>query len=144
MVDHLFAETALLRLTDAPLRATEGGRVLVDCRPGESIDVSDATKVRLDGQRVTAIGKGLDPWDAIDAGCFVLTAAIQQGIPIFIKEIKSHGLLPLQTIEVILDGLFPGTLVHARALLRFHRHDAVQDRLPTHFIIICKDAGRFE
>ncbi len=25
---------------------------------------------------MTAIGKGLEPWDAIDAGCFVLTAAV--------------------------------------------------------------------
>jgi choline kinase len=32
--------------------------------------------VRLAGQRVTAIGKGINPWDAIDAGCFVLSHAI--------------------------------------------------------------------
>jgi choline kinase len=76
MVDHLFAATALSRLTATPLGADEGGRVLVDGQPGELIDLSDATKVRLAGSRVSAIGKGLEPWDAIDAGCFVLTAAI--------------------------------------------------------------------
>ena len=51
------------------------GRVLVDRAPVE-LDLSDATKVRLAGDRVTAIGKATDPWDAIDAGCFLLTPAV--------------------------------------------------------------------
>jgi MurNAc alpha-1-phosphate uridylyltransferase len=72
MVDHLFADAALPRLIRTPLESSEGGRVLVDRAPF-NLDLEDATKVRLDGVRVRAIGKGLDPWDAIDAGCFVLT-----------------------------------------------------------------------
>ena len=76
MVDHLFAEPVLTRLAAAQLDADLAGRVLVDRAPVEELDLSDATKVRLDGERVTAIGKGLDPWDAIDAGCFVLTRRV--------------------------------------------------------------------
>jgi choline kinase len=76
MVDHLFGEPALIRLTQAPLAANEAGRVLVDSVPSSEIDLEDATKVQLAGRRVTAIGKGLNRWDAIDAGCFVLTHAI--------------------------------------------------------------------
>lgn len=75
MVDHLFADPTLPKLVGTPLAADEDGRVLVDRAPRD-LDLSDATKVRRAGDRVTAIGKGLEPWDAIDAGCFVLTAAV--------------------------------------------------------------------
>jgi choline kinase len=75
MVDHLFADVALSRLTTTPLARWESGRVLVDHAPG-AIDLHDATKVCLRGGCVTAIGKGLRRWDAIDAGCFLLTPAV--------------------------------------------------------------------
>jgi choline kinase len=73
MVDHLFGDVALAKLASTPLAAGQSGRVLIDRAPVEDLDLDDATKVRRSGDRVTAIGKGLDPWDAIDAGCFVLT-----------------------------------------------------------------------
>jgi choline kinase len=79
MVDHVFAEPALPKLTAAPLVPDEAGRVLVDRAP-VNLDLSDATRVRWSGApsggtvpRVTAIGKQVAPWDAIDAGCFLLT-----------------------------------------------------------------------
>jgi choline kinase len=75
MVDHLFDDVALPKLIASPLAPDEAGRVLIDWSPGE-IDLQDATKVRVEGDRVRAIGKGLDPWDAVDAGCFVLTHAV--------------------------------------------------------------------
>lgn len=76
MVDHLFEVPVLARLAEQSLGAI-GGRVLIDSRPSADIDLDDATKVCLDDDRVvTAIGKGLAEWDAIDAGCFVLTHAI--------------------------------------------------------------------
>jgi choline kinase len=75
MVDHIFAECALPKLAARALAAGETGRVLVDRAP-KNLDLSDATRVRLAGTRVTAIGKKLDPWDAIDAGCFVLTPGV--------------------------------------------------------------------
>jgi choline kinase len=75
MVDHVFGDATLPRLVGSPLAADEAGRVLVDRAPRD-LDLKDATKVRRAGDRVTAIGKGLEPWDAVDAGCFVLTAAV--------------------------------------------------------------------
>jgi choline kinase len=72
MVDHVFAGPALPRLVASPRRPGDGGRVLVDRAP-EGLDLDDATKVTLDADRVVAIGKGLPSWDAVDAGCFVLT-----------------------------------------------------------------------
>jgi choline kinase len=75
MVDHLFSEVALPKLVRRPFDTDDGARVLVDHTPHD-IDLADATKVRLMGERVVAIGKNLEPWDAIDAGCFVLTAGV--------------------------------------------------------------------
>lgn len=76
MVDHVFTEVALPKLSASPLEANESGRVLVDCLPGANLDLSDATKVQLTANRVVDIGKAISPWDAIDAGCFVLKSDI--------------------------------------------------------------------
>ena len=80
MVDHLFSDPALQRLSVSPLASLEAGRVLVDSEPSLHIDLDDATKVQLDGTRVAAIGKGLQTWDAIDAGCFLLTHAVFEAL----------------------------------------------------------------
>lgn len=76
MVDHLFLAPTLSSLVRMPLGSDEAGRVLVDSSPSPDIDLADATKVARRANRVTAIGKGLDVWDAVDAGCFVLTHGI--------------------------------------------------------------------
>ncbi len=76
MVDHLFPEPTLALLAATALESGEVGRVLVDSTPSRDIDLDDATKVQLDRARVSAIGKGLATWDAIDAGCFVLTHGV--------------------------------------------------------------------
>lgn len=75
MVDHIFTEPVLPQLAARPFAARTQGRVLVDRAP-LNLDLADATKVRLDDDVVVAIGKGIEPWDAIDAGCFLLTPAI--------------------------------------------------------------------
>jgi len=79
MVDHFFDDVTLPKLVATPLAPDEIGRVLVDRAPRD-IDLQDATKVRLAGNRVLAIGKGLEPWDAIDAGCFVLTRGVFEAL----------------------------------------------------------------
>jgi choline kinase len=75
MVDHLFATAVLPRLIAGHGDDSGAARLLVDRAP-VGLDLSDATKVRLHDDRVLAIGKGLESWDAIDTGCFVLTAAV--------------------------------------------------------------------
>jgi 1L-myo-inositol 1-phosphate cytidylyltransferase len=80
MVDHVFARPALAQLVATPLMEEDAGRVLVDSAPSSGIDLNDATKVRFSNGRVTAIGKGLTSWDAIDAGCFVLTHAVFEAL----------------------------------------------------------------
>jgi 1L-myo-inositol 1-phosphate cytidylyltransferase len=76
MVDHVFADPVLSSLSAVPLGGQVGGRVLVDSAPPADLDLDDATKVRLAGTRVTHIGKALPGWDAVDAGCFLLTPAV--------------------------------------------------------------------
>lgn len=80
MVDHVFGHPVLPLLDNGPAVEGEVARLLVDPAPDDSIDLPDATKVRLDGRRVTAIGKGLAPWDAIDTGCFRLTAGVFEAL----------------------------------------------------------------
>jgi choline kinase len=69
MADHVFSEPVLLRLTDPSLDGA--ARLLVDPAPRD-LDEADATKVRIHGGFVTAIGKEVLPFDAVDAGCFLL------------------------------------------------------------------------
>jgi choline kinase len=86
MVDHLFIEPTLQRLVATPFAAHEGGRVLVDRAPASHLDLDDATKVQLSAGAVTAIGKNLEQWDAIDAGCFVLTHQVYSAL----RRVAAH------------------------------------------------------
>jgi choline kinase len=75
MVDHVFAEPVLSQLSNGGQPATDGMRLLVDHAP-KHLDEVDATKVRIDQSRIVAIGKRVQPWDAIDAGYFLLDQRI--------------------------------------------------------------------
>jgi len=75
MVDHLFAVPVLPLLGARRPFDDEAARLLVDRAP-VGLDLSDATKVRLTGDYVIEIGKGVEPWGAIDTGCFVLTRGV--------------------------------------------------------------------
>lgn len=76
MVDHIFSRAVLPHLDAGLAPDDEVARLLVDSNPDAALDLDDATKVCLDGGHVTAIGKGLARWDAIDTGCFRLTAGV--------------------------------------------------------------------
>jgi choline kinase len=81
MGDHLFdAETLarLLRVGAAPAESL----LAVDTRPAAAEVAAEATRVLMDGDRIVEIGKGLEPYDALDTGLFVcappLFAAIEE------------------------------------------------------------------
>ena len=75
MGDHLFESAALEKLVSLDVDDTDSvlgiDRVTTD--PGI---VAEATKVRLAGDRIVAIGKHLTTWDAIDTGMFLFTPAL--------------------------------------------------------------------
>ncbi|HEY4282305.1 MAG TPA: NTP transferase domain-containing protein [Chthoniobacterales bacterium] len=74
MSDHLFDSGLLEMLLD---RADEHRLNLAIDRKIESIvDIDDAMKVQTKGDRVVAIGKNLETYDAIDTGLFVANAEL--------------------------------------------------------------------
>jgi choline kinase/phosphoglycolate phosphatase-like HAD superfamily hydrolase/phosphatidylglycerophosphate synthase len=77
MADHVFGLALLRRLRVESVRPGEVV-VAVDRSLGQAtgVDPADAMKIRLTGERVTAIGKTLPAYDAFDAGAFVCTPAV--------------------------------------------------------------------
>ena len=106
MSDHLVAPPVLARLMAA---RSDQNLLLVDPRVDSVVDLPDATKVMLEGTRITGIGKELADFNAIDCGVFRLDerffeamgCAISQG-----KESISEGVRHL--IEA---GAFGGVLL---------------------------------
>jgi 1L-myo-inositol 1-phosphate cytidylyltransferase len=75
MGDHLVDIPVLRRLfaMDVP----SGDSVLaVDSRPSDPSIAAEATRVRMKNGRITAIGKNVDPWDALDTGVFVFAPSL--------------------------------------------------------------------
>jgi len=70
MGDHIFDPAVLKRLLHTPRQSGES-LLAIDSGPVDPAIASEATKVRLDADRVTDIGKNLDPFDALDTGLFV-------------------------------------------------------------------------
>ena len=78
MADHLTPPAFLRLLVDS----TEGtaGLLVVDPNPDTVHDLDDATKVRFTGSRIVAIGKQLDPFDAVDTGAFLFDHRIFEAL----------------------------------------------------------------
>lgn len=75
MADHL-VDPALYRLL-AAAGAGNGLRLGVDRRLDHPwIDLDDVTRVRTEGDRIVAIGKHLDSYDAFDTGVFAVGPAL--------------------------------------------------------------------
>lgn len=70
MGDHIFDPAVLEQLLHTP-RVSGESLLAIDSAAGDPAIASEATKVRLDADRVTEIGKSLDPYDALDTGLFV-------------------------------------------------------------------------
>jgi choline kinase len=81
MCDHIF-DLAILQRLIAAGRGAETCLLAVDSRIDQVFDRDDATKVRLDGRTITAIGKDLIAFEAIDTGLFychpMLFSALRQ------------------------------------------------------------------
>ncbi len=69
MSDHLVSPSALRRLRGSD---SAGNLLLVDPWPERTFDLDDATKVEVEGTRITAIGKELTRYNALDCGVFRL------------------------------------------------------------------------
>ncbi len=79
MADHLYAPELVRRLREADLRSKSGlghNALAVDRDIERCFDLDDATKVKLDGIRITNIGKEIENYDAIDTGVFRVNALL--------------------------------------------------------------------
>jgi CDP-L-myo-inositol myo-inositolphosphotransferase len=86
MADHITDPELIRRVLSTPMSAQE--IVLgIDRDRGHLFDSEDATKVRLDGDRISQIGKHVEPWDATDTGVFLCTGALVDGL----QEAASRG-----------------------------------------------------
>jgi len=75
MGDHLFEAPVLSMLGRVPAGANES-ILAIDTQPATPEVAAEATQVRLDGDYITAIGKGLGDYDALDTGLFVCAPAL--------------------------------------------------------------------
>jgi choline kinase len=70
MGDHLFEAEVLARALRTPVAPGES-LLAVDSRPAPAAVAAEATKVRMSDGCITAIGKDVEPYDALDTGLFV-------------------------------------------------------------------------
>jgi len=79
MADHLFSPALIAEVLAHP-PAPEEVCLAVDPSPAPMLDLDDLTKVRLEGERIVAIGKQLQDWDAGDTGLFYVTSHLVAGL----------------------------------------------------------------
>jgi 1L-myo-inositol 1-phosphate cytidylyltransferase len=79
MSDHLWSPELIQRVRRYPLASDEA--VLgIDFKIAECIDLDDATKVAIRGDRVMKIGKTIPHYDALDTGVFRITPAVIEAL----------------------------------------------------------------
>ena len=86
MGDHLFQAPMLAGLLAHPSRRNEC-LLAVDSRPARPGVAAEATKVRMNGSHITAIGKDLTGYDALDTGMFVCAPSLFAAI----EASRAHG-----------------------------------------------------
>lgn len=93
MADHMFEADILERLLGED-RPDRGVTLAVDRRiDSPLVDPDDATWVKMDGEgRITAIGKHITSYDAVDCGAFLATPELALAIRDAIAQGKSGSL----------------------------------------------------
>ena len=75
MGDHVFEPPVLQRMLRLDVGPDES-LLAIDARPVSREQADEATKVRREGSRIVAIGKGLPDYDALDTGVFVFAPVL--------------------------------------------------------------------
>jgi choline kinase len=75
MGDHVFEPPVLQRMLRLDVEPGES-LLAIDARPATPEQADEATRVRRRGSKIVAIGKGLEPFDALDTGVFVFAPAL--------------------------------------------------------------------
>lgn len=94
MCDHLVAPALYGRVAAAG--PGPGLRLGIDRRLGhELVDPADVTRVETEGERIVAIGKGLEPHDAYDTGVFAVSAALFDALALSAAPSLTEGVRAL-------------------------------------------------
>jgi len=75
MGDHLFEPSVLERMLSLELDG-DVSVLAVDSTQSDPVIAAEATRVRMTGGLITAIGKEVDPYDALDTGLFVFAPTL--------------------------------------------------------------------
>lgn len=75
MGDHVFEPAVLERMLSFQLDG-DLSLLAVDSLSSDPVVAAEATRVRMSGGLITAIGKDVDPYDALDTGLFVFSPAL--------------------------------------------------------------------
>jgi 1L-myo-inositol 1-phosphate cytidylyltransferase len=99
MCDHIVAPALYRRMAD---QGTGGGvRLGIDRRLGHPwVDPEDVTCVATTGERIVAIGKGLEPHDAYDTGVFVIGAPFLDALSSIEAPSITEGVRALATRDL--------------------------------------------
>jgi choline kinase len=130
MSDHLWSPDLIHRIRRYPLADNEA--VLgIDFKIGECVDLDDATKVAIRGDRVERIGKELPQYDALDTGVFRITPAVIEALERVdgpegcslsqgMAALAAEGRMRVVDVEdaAWVDVDTPMALAHAERLLR--------------------------
>jgi len=76
MSDHIYPSDVAYRLLEAASRHPDAVAIVAGDREPRYVNVEEATRIRARGVYVEAIGKGLYPWNYVDAGVFVMRREI--------------------------------------------------------------------
>jgi choline kinase len=79
MGDHLFESAALSMLLHLAV-APDESILAVDTQPAPDDVAAEATQVRMDGSYITAIGKEIGDYDALDTGLFVCAPVLFEAL----------------------------------------------------------------
>lgn len=81
MADHLLSLPIISRLLSAP-RSERMSLIATDASPWPETYIGEATRVALapGTSTVAAIGKGLEPWDGLDTGAFLLAPSVWEAV----------------------------------------------------------------
>lgn len=104
MADHLIAPELVLRLLRAELPANACA-LGVDFDIERCFDLDDATKVRVEGDRIAAIGKELEAYNAIDTGIFRVGPALPRVLRVLADE-RGDASLSDGVRALAAEGLF--------------------------------------
>ena len=86
MGDHVFEPAVLRRMLRLEVE-DDLSLLAVDARPVTSAQAEEATKVRLEGSRIVAIGKDVTDYDALDTGVFVFSPLLFGAL----EQARAHG-----------------------------------------------------